>query len=197
MLLNKFPVLPAHVLLVTRGFEEQTSPLTFSDFQALCWGLAQGPALGFYNSGALAGASQRHKHLQLVALPLSEQEPELPLESPTRARGAELGPRQRATSFPARLRRIASGWWTDAEAPAQLLGLLAELHRRVGQPAAHNLLLTRRFMVAVPRIAERFGTISVNALGFAGALLVKDAGQKRELLAAGPMAALVAAAGAP
>jgi hypothetical protein len=42
------------------------------------------------------------------------------------------------------------------------------------QSGAYNLLFTREWMLIVPRKQEEFEKISVNSLGFAGALLVKN-----------------------
>ncbi len=68
-LLNKYNVLDHHLLIVTRSFEEQESLLTLEDFEALWLCMAEREGLGFYNAGAEAGASQPHKHLQLVSVP--------------------------------------------------------------------------------------------------------------------------------
>ena len=59
-----------HLLIVTSKFESQERLLNECDFNALCRCLAEYPALGFYNGGEAAGASQKHKLLQLVPLPL-------------------------------------------------------------------------------------------------------------------------------
>jgi ATP adenylyltransferase len=56
--------------------------------------------------------------------------------------------------------------------------------------APYNLLVTRRWMLAVPRSRERFDSISVNALGFAGSLFVRDAAEMQRLREAGPMRVL-------
>lgn len=79
-LLNKFNVLEQHLLIVTRRFEHQESLLDRADFEALCLVLQGIDGLGFYNGRAAAGASQPHKHLQLVPLPLLGDGPDLPLE---------------------------------------------------------------------------------------------------------------------
>ena len=79
-LLNKFNVLDRHLLIVTRRFEHQDLPLTLADWEALWVCLAESDGLGFYNGGTVAGASQTHKHLQLVPLPLAAEGPRLPLE---------------------------------------------------------------------------------------------------------------------
>jgi ATP adenylyltransferase len=54
----------------------------------------------------------------------------------------------------------------------------------------YNLLVTRQSMLLVPRSTECYERISINALGFAGGLLVKDKAQLEALRAHGPMTAL-------
>lgn len=58
----------------------------------------------------------------------------------------------------------------------------------------YNLLATLRWMMLVPRSREHFEGISINALGFAGELLVMDRDQLATILRHGPMAALEAVA---
>jgi sulfate adenylyltransferase (ADP) / ATP adenylyltransferase len=69
-LLNKFSVLDHHFLLVTREYAEQPEHLTKADFEAMLLALGGVNGLAFYNSGPEAGASQPHKHMQVVPLPL-------------------------------------------------------------------------------------------------------------------------------
>ena len=71
-LLNKFNVVDHHLLIITREFAHQDEPLTDTDFDALWRCLTAMDGLGFYNGGVTAGASQPHKHLQMVPLPLFE-----------------------------------------------------------------------------------------------------------------------------
>src|ERR687886_573732 len=80
-LLNKFNVIDHHLLIVTREFEEQDTLLTLQDFEAMWACLAEFDGLAFYNGGKTAGASQRHKHLQLVPLPLVQKGAKIPIES--------------------------------------------------------------------------------------------------------------------
>lgn len=68
LVLNKFNTVDGHALLVTDEFHEQSSPLTYQDLEAWYWCIDQIGAVGFYNSALIAGASQRHKHMQLVPL---------------------------------------------------------------------------------------------------------------------------------
>jgi ATP adenylyltransferase len=197
-LLNKFYVLDGHVLLVTRRFEEQADPLAPRDFAALFACLRETAGLGFFNSGAVAGASQRHRHLQLVPLPLGPG-PEFPLAARLAAE-AEEGRVRVASSlpFPVALARIES--LAEREA-AESAPALAELYREMlatlglepGR-APHNLLATRRLLWLVPRARAEWRGIPVNALGFAGALLVPDDEALGRLRAAGPFALLRAVA---
>jgi sulfate adenylyltransferase (ADP) / ATP adenylyltransferase len=58
------------------------------------------------------------------------------------------------------------------------------------QTAAYNLLCTRQWMLIVPRSQEKYGHISVNALGFAGSLLVRNPEMLAQLRALTPMGLL-------
>jgi ATP adenylyltransferase len=55
---------------------------------------------------------------------------------------------------------------------------------------AFNLLVTQNWMLVIPRRAESFDGISVNSLGYAGALLVKTEQELIRLKRQGPMALL-------
>ncbi|HVN39710.1 MAG TPA: phosphorylase [Myxococcota bacterium] len=192
--LNKFPALRHHALLVTREFEEQDAPLAARDFEALWACLAERDALGFYNSSEQAGGSERHRHLQLVP-PLVAGAATVPIDAALDEARFD-GPVGSAPGLPflhafARLRDLA-GLPCEAAAHA-LASLCREMARafgceRPGRP--YNLLVTREWMLFVPRARERFEGISVNALGFAGALLVRDREALARLRAAGPLAAL-------
>ena len=63
------------------------------------------------------------------------------------------------------------------------------------QSAPYNLLMTRDWMLLIPRLREHAEGISINALGFAGSLFVKGPAEMQRLLALGPMRALEQVAG--
>jgi ATP adenylyltransferase len=101
----------------------------------------------------------------------------------------------------------ADGDATDdlsAAAAARLGVALERCYRRLlddcglsessGELPPYNLLLTRRWMLLVPRQCEHAAGISFNALAFAGALLVKDHDQWEQLRKFGPWRALRAVA---
>jgi ATP adenylyltransferase len=201
-LLNKFNVLERHLLVVTRRFEEQQSPLGEADFEALWLCLGELDALAFYNSGPLAGASQRHKHLQLVPLPLGAGPAAFPLEP--RLASAPAGNAPLAAPGLPFLHALARVDALAALPPAAAAPACAALYREMlarvdadPERTPYNLLATRRWLWLVPRTREGWNGISVNALGFAGALLVADASALARLRDAGPLAALRAVAPPP
>jgi ATP adenylyltransferase len=55
------------------------------------------------------------------------------------------------------------------------------------QSAPYNLLVTRRWMLAVPRSVSHVEGVAVNALGFAGSLFVRDDAQRNVVETLGPM----------
>lgn len=184
-LLNKFNVVDNHLLIVTRLFEEQTSLLNQQDFTALWTCLQEIDGLAFFNGGKTAGASQRHKHLQLIPLPLMSDVVHLPIaEAIANSQPSASG--SKISSFPF-CHRIAS-LEIDPQAAPQEAGsiLLQQYHRllqQVGfkieedtqeQPGAYNFLATRNWMLIVPRSQESYEQIPINSLGFAGSLFVRD-----------------------
>ncbi len=202
-LLNKFNVVEHHLLIVTRTFEEQEALLAVEDFEALLACLAEIDGLGFYNAGTIAGASQPHKHLQLVPLPPASTEPRIPVE-PLLCSARVTGFTGTVPGLPF-LHAYApmEPCWVEhpAEGAAPLLERYLIMLETVGllprrtvdhpqRPAPYNLLVTREWMLLVPRSVECFEGISINALGFAGALLVKGAEELQVLKTHGPMTAL-------
>ena len=201
-LLNKFNVVDHHLLIVTRAFEDQVTLLTQQDFEALRMCLAEIEGLGFYNAGPAAGASQRHKHLQLI--PFSAlTEPQLPIEPLLRSvQMADRTGRVPDLPFLHAYAPMDPKWLDQQNDGASLMlacyqslvraaGVYVEAILGESVPfAPYNLLVTRQWMLLVPRSQEYFEGISINALGFAGALLVKDPAQLEILQKHGPMSAL-------
>ena len=62
------------------------------------------------------------------------------------------------------------------------------------QSAPYNLLVRRDWMLVVPRSRERFESISVNALGFAGSLFLRSQEELDRVRATRPMQVLRAVA---
>ncbi len=188
-LLNKFNVVEHHALIVTRAYESQLAPLTLADFQALWLGMREFPSLGFYNAGTVAGASQHHKHLQLVPLPLwpdGESVPIAPALQADRPDAVCLCP---ALPFDHSFVRFVSPL---RDSPRDAAHRLLDAYQAMIAPwkdrtVPYNLLVTDEWMLLVPRAREHVIGMSINALGFAGALLVRNEGELRSVQAEGPM----------
>ncbi|CAR29061.1 ZYRO0F18216p [Zygosaccharomyces rouxii] len=76
LVLNKFPIVAEHSLLVTKEFQDQKSPLSpkelYMSYQLLDTLDDEDEGkrhMVFYNSGPSSGSSQDHKHLQVLPLP--------------------------------------------------------------------------------------------------------------------------------
>lgn len=186
-LLNKFNVVDNHLLIVTRAFEKQTDLLNLKDFVALWSCMQEIEGLAFFNAGKTAGASQRHKHLQLIPLPFLPDVMYLPLDKAianitfTNSLGTidsfpflhsittldisakhsvEIAANIMLQSYHKLLNQV--GWKVD------------NYNQKRKQPIAYNFLATRKWMMIVPRSQESFQNISINSLGFAGSLFVRD-----------------------
>lgn len=192
-LLNKFNVVDHHFLIVTQAFESQLNWLTLADFKALHRCLTDVAGLFFYNGGSAAGASQPHKHLQIVP----QTSMEVPIETAIQAtnfidgmgQSPQLPYAHRIAKLPAN-----SGATQWLQVYRQLLTSLA-INDPTGQwqgaqRCAYNLLGTPDWMMVVPRHRDDYLRISVNSLGFAGSLLVKNQEQMVQLKEIGPMTLL-------
>lgn len=203
--LNRFPVIRHHLLLVTREYEEQSLPIGLADFDALARCLDEIDGLGFYNSGSEAGASQRHRHLQVVPFPVGAGPAPTPIEGAI-ATVVEDPAQGTIPAFPFRhaVAPLPETAW-QAEAPDVRVRRAAEAMRlayralaaRVGlrlptgRPTEpYNLLATRRWMLLVPRRREGFEGVSINALGFAGSILIRNKAQWETVQRIGPLGLL-------
>ena len=184
-LLNKFNVVDNHLLIVTRAFEPQTDLLNLQDFAALWLCLQEIDGLAFFNGGKIAGASQPHKHLQLVPLPFLPDVVHLPIDKAIANTTFQdsFGKIDRF-NFSHGIAKLDLPLDTSTEQAAQtMLELYRVLLSKVGfkldanqssQPGAYNFLATRNWMAIIPRSQESWQNISINSLGFAGSLFVRD-----------------------
>ena len=217
LLLNKFPVIFGHVLLCTKDFQRQTDPLRPADFACLwaVFGmLEQDPHLAFYNFGAHSGRSQPHKHVQLVPLPLTavtggnttcqqvgreSEVKETPLDAIIRKEGA-VGNVAQLSCFPFEHGVVKLDIETSSEPSLEtgekLTAVLRSILDALGLEYAscandaelsYNVLVTREWMMVVPRSAEEFEGFKINAVGFAGSLLVQNEGMRAKAEKMGPV----------
>lgn len=202
-LLNKFNVVDYHLLIVTRAFEDQENLLNLADFIALWSGFAEFDGLAFYNGGEDAGASQKHKHLQLIPLFDDGENLSIPIESLIDSANFD----DQVGTIPNLPFDHALGMLNFDHFPSsplvfavKTLELYYRLLERVKisgsdgfhgkQSHSYNFLMTKKWMLIVPRLIDDFQSIGVNALGFTGNLLVKNQEQMELLKKYGPLTIL-------
>lgn len=197
LLLNKYPVQPAHLLVISQQWQPQSGWIDAPDWQAVASVAADTGGLWFFNSSGTAGASQPHRHLQL--LPRRPEEPSCPLAPLLEAQLEGASP---CWPWAYRLSRRH-----DALGGSDLPQLYAEhcdalgLGHRDADPAprhAYNLLFDDHWFLTVRRVREHCAGFSINGLGFAGYLLCTESSDRDWLQQHGPwrLLAEVAAPGA-
>jgi len=193
LLLNKYPVQRAHLLVITHDWQPQSGWLRPLDWQAVAQVAADTGGLWFFNSSATAGASQPHRHLQLLprqagqrSCPLAplllgqlaDEQPPWPWAYRLSRRRDPLG----GSDLPELYRLHASDLGLGS--PAQHN---APLH-------AYNLLFDDAWFLTVRRECEHQAGFSINGLGFAGCLLCTAGSDRDWLLRHGPWSLLEAVA---
>lgn len=198
VILNKYPVQSAHLLLITQQWNPQSGWLSRGDWQAVGHVAADTDGLWFFNSAAASGASQPHRHLQL--LPRHPGESSCPLDG--------LFEQELASSCPSWPWRYAISRRLDPQGHGDLERLYHQHADVLGlgnpnqitQPLhPYNLLFNDRWFVTVRRVREHCAGFSLNALGFAGYLLATERSDLAWLAHHGPWNLLreVAAADVP
>ncbi|KAI8391582.1 HIT-like domain-containing protein [Radiomyces spectabilis] len=207
ILLNKFCVVPQHLLVVTKEFKDQKEP-PFPEDLYETWRVmrsAYGPnrAVAFYNCGPCSGASQRHKHVQLMPLKDSGAQPPI-LALYTKMQDKKAGQIYTMSALPfvhviTPLDRAFIDSTSDKDILTDYLGqmffgLLDNMFQQMRENAnpmdmSYNFILTEDFMMMVPRSKEiavipfdgQDIELSLNSLAFAGLLLVKKQEQLEAL----------------
>ena len=198
LILNKYPVQAGHVLLITDHWAPQDGWLDSRDWAAVAAVAGDTGGLWFFNSCRAAGASQPHRHLQL--LPRRAGEPSCPLDEDVWAALTQRPDGQARERFPwaCRLsrRRDGVGHGDLEELYLSHLQALGLGDPRVDPRPLHpyNLLFDDRWFVTVRRCREGVAGFSVNALGFAGCLLQTEHSDLEWLRRHGPWALLQAVA---
>jgi ATP adenylyltransferase len=201
--LNKFAIVPEHFILATKEFKEQTHILEPADLEATLACIRAFEAakqddglFAFFNSGEHSGASQPHRHIQL--LPVDRMRD-----------GLESGPAWTVLADRADLAQAPFAVFSDtivqdmsgAELHSAYLRLYRQACRAVDEhhgvdarqevAAAHgparisyNMAMTRDKLVICPRLSEggavydasgnSVGSIALNGTLLAGTALVKN-----------------------
>lgn len=214
LVLNKFAIVPEHFILATSAFRSQTDLLDEDDL-AVTYGCIEayhthcergdeessaheGELFAFYNSGEFSGASQPHRHIQLLpvarmrdgvedgewdvlAKRLVGEVEDLPFSTFAEEIGPGMSPRELRDAYLRLYRRacaavgefvgkrdVSEGTQTQDEGPACI---------------SYNLAVTRHALIVCPRLAdgapvwdsgEVVGKLSLNGTVLAGTALVKS-----------------------
>ncbi|KAJ2018403.1 bifunctional AP-4-A phosphorylase/ADP sulfurylase [Coemansia sp. RSA 376] len=177
LLLNKYCVAPNHLLITTSEFKQQGEPLTASDFAAVLdtvSNLSQAHIV-FYNSGEESGASQPHKHLQMLPMPDGMSSPpsvSIWLRSTCKAGQVCSSSDLPFANFGCRLESAAV--LSPTGLYAAYSAALQRLVAAYGDSVSYNMVLTPLALVLFPRLRGSWQGVSINSLGMAGLILCKS-----------------------
>lgn len=194
LILNKFCVFrPQYLLLTTDPLQRQTSRLNEADLQA-AWNVlsqfaASSPHYVIFNCGREGGSSRKHKHMQVLEVPAGGEDRALLWPGLADHRIAEepieTGPYETLPlpfiTFRSKLRK----GYADATDLKRVYSLQYEqcceaLQRKVDEDVPHNVVLTKDWLVTIPRRRATtegiYGHI-VNATGMVGLVWCGDEGQ--------------------
>ncbi|CAJ0648972.1 4354_t:CDS:2 [Entrophospora sp. SA101] len=204
ILLNKYCIVPYHLVIATKEFEKQTNPLNPEDMASIWFCIMHNksqPTLVFFNCGELSGASQPHKHIQVIPLP-SEARFTPPISSYIyRAQNRKPGEIFEFEDLPyihyvvlLDPKQISErhhqhqhgnyeevGQYLSQNFHSLLNRMLKDFntnHKNVIKNdyfhISYNFIMTHTWMMMVPRRSEKYEYVSINSLGFAGMLLVRN-----------------------
>lgn len=204
LVLNKFPVLSGHFMMVTKEFESQNNPLSLNEigsiFQILT-DLDDKPCerkwFAFYNCGPESGASQPHKHIQFMGIPKDFKTiPERILEL---KRSDSVQPN---FSFAYCIERVMED---NVEVEAlftiyvSLLRRVLTLIKKYGiEKISYSFCCTTDYIYLVPRrSAKADGIFGANACAFMGLLISKDDATEQYIKSMSPEDVLMKVAVSP
>ncbi|KAK2013537.1 ATP adenylyltransferase [Colletotrichum eremochloae] len=206
LVLNKFAIVPEHFILATKEFKQQTHLLEPRDLAATYACIeayrqyahrnegGDGELYAFFNSGPHSGASQPHRHIQL--LPVARMRDGLPEDSPWDVLAKQLAssdtPGVPFSTFADKINPCM----TPEELHSTYLSLvnsaIEAVTAHIGTiedpcdghaPISYNLAMTCDSLVVLPRLAEGatitqggtlVGKLSLNGTVLAGTALVKN-----------------------
>ena len=190
LILNKFCVYrPQFILLTKDASERQHDSLTASDLAAtyaiLCG--SRTPMYAFYNCGAAAGCSRNHKHVQLFYQPDFPLFPQQSLNLQGKAPYKYFVQRINDQSD----RLDGENWVTSLKSTydellAQSVSESGIRGTGPGIVVPHNMVMTREWIMVIPRRRAGIGRALANSAGMLGMVWVSDEAQLQDWMQAGP-----------
>ena len=190
LILNKYPVQIGHMLLITNTWKPQNGWLNKDDFKAIQNVDNDTTGLWFFNSSKEAGASQPHRHFQL--LPRHYNEIICPrfnwfcsLLNNTKDNKSEISHcisiRQRSKNKNSSEYDLFSSYKSMID--EMNLGDIDIINKPL---KPYNLLITSEWIALITRKTDRSNGFSINALGFAGYFLGTKRSDVDTLIKFGP-----------
>ena len=187
LILNKYPVQKGHILLITNTWRPQDGWLDINDWIAIQMVNKDTSGLWFFNSSPIAGASQPHRHFQLLR----------------RDHGEIICPREKwfldlenNNDQDSKLKKNAVvSKFNFLDNSINIYNLYLELSKKIGlgnpiddeKPRfPYNILITNNWIAIIKRKYDHVHGFSVNGLGFAGYLLVTEKSNINYLKKYGP-----------
>jgi ATP adenylyltransferase len=202
LVLNKFAIVREHFILATKAFKKQTDLLEAGDLEAAfaClkhWRSHGKELFAFFNGGEHSGASQPHRHIQLLPVEsmkegLKEGTWEPIVDKVTSSPDVELPFTYFSAGLPsnATLEELYGIYISLYSQACRAVGAYNEKNGESNDPGSqsisYNLGITDKSIVLCPRISEgcmissandkasAIGPISLNGTLLAGTLLVKS-----------------------
>jgi ATP adenylyltransferase len=178
LLFNKYCVTPLHLLITTSEYISQDSPLSWDDFRVAMkvtceFMLEDADWMVFYNCGAISGASQQHKHIQLVMI---GKDTKVPLSISDMEE--IYGPRYFCPFLNNPRDDELLKCWHDS---------YTKLMSFVEAGCSTNILFTKKWMLVVPRKKLGFNDWNPNSLIFVGYLLSRSDEETKMIKELGPL----------
>ncbi len=187
LILNKYPVQKGHILLITNEWKPQNGWLDIKDWRAIQQVNKDTTGLWFFNSSPIAGASQPHRHFQLLRRSRGE------MSCPREKWFLEMNSYQNINS---KLKKnIIVSKFNFLENSSSIFEFYLELCKKLGlgDPISdkkpihpYNILITNKWIAIIKRKNDHIHGISINGLGFAGYLLVTEKSNINYLKKFGP-----------
>ena len=187
LILNKYPVQKGHILLISNSWKPQNGWLDINDWIAIQKVNNDTSGLWFFNSSPIAGASQPHRHIQLLR----------------RSNGEVSCPREKwfielelNNDYGNKLKKnIVVSKFNFLDNSSNIYNLYLDLTKKIGlgdpindyKPKyPYNILITNSWIAVIRRKYDHIHGFSVNGLGFAGYILVTEKSNKKYLKKYGP-----------
>ena len=187
LILNKYPVQKGHILLITNTWKPQNGWLDINDWIAIQKVNKDTSGLWFFNSCPMAGASQPHRHIQLLRRAKND------VSCPREKWFLELK-FSRDTNNKLKKSTVVSEF-NFLESSSNIYNLYLKLSYKLGlgdpiknkkPKKPYNMLITNKWIAMIQRKRDYINGISINGLGFAGYLLVTEKSNINYLKKFGP-----------